>query len=177
MSDLSYADDAGLVDEDAQRSSDRLSSIASGSTNDAAMSVSLDKTKAMHIHKRDTVSATTETEIVEMKFSHKCNKCMRTFPTRHGLRVHEGRWCGRKKNRSRTGSLADKAVQRAKRKVEEEKRPLVVINGEPIENVYTFDYFGSQQQCDGKDNVDVHHMMNMAQPSTLRSPMHARRGT
>ena len=88
---------------------------------------------------------------------------MRTFPTRHSLRVHEGRWCGRKKNRSRTGSLADKAVQRAKRKAEEEKRPLVVINGEPIENVYTFDYFGSQQQCDGEDNVDVHHRMNIAQ--------------
>ena len=97
VSDLAYADDAGLVDEDAQRSSDRLSSIASGSTNDAAMSVSLDKTKAMHIHKRDTISATTKTEIVEMKFSHKCNKCMRTFPTRHGLECMKAVGAGERK--------------------------------------------------------------------------------
>ena len=162
VSDLAYADDASLLDQDAPLSSDRISSIASGSTNDAAMSVSLEKTKAMHIHKRVAVSATTETEVVEMNFSHKCSKCNRTFPTKRGLRVHEGRWCGRKKNRSRAGSLADKAVQRAKRKAVEETRPQVVVNGVPIDNVYAFEYLGSQQQCDGEDDADVHHRMNLA---------------
>ena len=126
------------------------------------MSVSLEKTKAMHIHKRVAVSATTETEVVEMNLRHKCSKCSRTFPTKRGLRVHEGRWCGRKKNCSRAGSLADKAVQRAKRKADEETRPQVMVNGEPIDNVYAFEYLGSQQQCDGEDDADVHHRMNLA---------------
>ena len=171
VSDLAYADDAGLVDQDVPNSSERLSGISSGSANDAAMSISLEKTKAMHIHKRNNVAATTEAEIVEMKFNHKCSKCDRTFPTLRGLRVHEGRWCGRKKNRSRAGSLADKAVQRTKRKVEEEKRPQVVVNGEAIDNVYTFEYLGSQQQSDGEDDIDVKHRMDIAQ-ATFASLSH-----
>ena len=80
VSDLAYADDAGLVDGDARRSSDRQSSIASGSAGDAAMSVSLDRTEAVYIHRRDAVSVATETEIVEMKFGHRCSGCMRAFP-------------------------------------------------------------------------------------------------
>ena len=97
VSDPSYADDAGLLDQDAPLSSDRISSIASGSTNDAAMSVSLEKTNAMHIHKQVAVSATTEMEVVEMNFSHKCSKCSRTFPTKRGLRVQKAAGVGARK--------------------------------------------------------------------------------
>ena len=171
VSDLAYADDAGLVDPDVLISSERLSAISTGSKNDAGMSISLEKTKAMHIHSRDSVSATTEAEVVEMQFAHKCGKCGRSFPTRRGLQVHQGRWCGRKKNRSRAGSLADKAVQRAKRIVKEEERPRVTVNGEAIDNVYSFEYLGSKQQSDGEDVSDVKHRMDIAQ-ATFTSLSH-----
>ena len=163
ISDLAFADDAALIDQDVQISSERLTGISTGSEEDAAMTISLPKTKAMHIHHRDKVSSTTEEEVAEMKFPHKCSKCERSFPTLRGLKVHQGRWCGRKKNRSRAGSLADKAVQKSKRIVKEEERPRVTVNGVEIDNVYTFEYLGSQQQCDGEDDSDVKHRMDIAQ--------------
>ena len=38
----------------------------------------------------------------------------------------------------------------------------VVVNGEPLENVYTFEYLGSKQQSDGQDDTDVKHRMEIA---------------
>ena len=60
ISSLEYADDAGLLDENAEQASTRVTSIATGSKEDAAMEISIPKTKAMHIHKRVKVSETTE---------------------------------------------------------------------------------------------------------------------
>ena len=50
VSSLEYADDAGLVDEDTSIASARISSIAKGSREDAAMVISIPKTKTMHVH-------------------------------------------------------------------------------------------------------------------------------
>ena len=72
---LEYADDAGLVDNIVADSSNRLTAITDGSASDAAMSVSMDKTKAMPIHKKIAVSETQEDEVVAMSFKHKCAKC------------------------------------------------------------------------------------------------------
>ena len=65
--------------------------------------------------------------------------------------------------RSRKGSLADKAVQLAKRKKKELELPNVTIEGAPIDNVYSFEYLGSRQQCDGDERADVQHRMEIAQ--------------
>ena len=164
IENLEYADDAGLVDNIVADSSNRLTSITNGSSSDAAMSVSMDKTKAMPIHKEVAVSETQEDEVVAMKFKHKCAKCSRSFPTIGGLRVHSSRFCDkRRRPRSRKGTLADKAVQLAKRKHEQSQRPQVIINGHAIENVYFFVYLGSLLQCDGDDLADVAHRMQIAQ--------------
>jgi hypothetical protein len=164
IENLEYADDAGLVDNIVADSSNRLSAITDGSANDAAMSVSMDKTKAMPIHKKIAVSETQEDEVVAMNLKHKCAKCNRSFPTIGGLRVHSSRFCDkRRRPRSRKGTLADKAVQFVKRKEEQSQRPQVIINGHVIENVYFFIYLGSLLQCDGDDLADVAHRMQIAQ--------------
>ena len=69
----------------------------------------------------------------------------------------------RKKPRSRTGTLADKAVQRKKRKEKEAERDHVSINGEEIENVASFEYLGGLIPNDGDDETDVKHRMEIAQ--------------
>ena len=92
IENLEYADDAGLVDNIVADSSNRLTAITDGSASDAAMSVSMEKTKAMPIHKKIAVSETQEDEVVAMSFKHKCAKCNRTFPTIGGLRVHCSRF-------------------------------------------------------------------------------------
>ena len=165
VSKLEYADDAGLIDETVAEASVRISSIARGSEEDAAMSISIPKTKGMHVHERENVSATTEEEVIAMNFSHKCDKCSRTFPTQKGMRIHQARFCNprRKKPRSRTGTLADKAVQQKKRKKKEAERDHVTINGEEIENVPSFEYLGSLIPNDGDDETDVKHRMDIAQ--------------
>ena len=174
VSKLEYADDAGLIDDAPVCASNRISSIATGSEEDAAMSVSIEKTKSMHIHERIDVSATTEDEVIAMNFKHKCEKCSRTFPTQRGMRIHQGRrFCDpkRKKPRSRAGTLADKAVQRKKRQEKEAEHQHVNINGEEIENVPSFKYLGSLVPNDGDDEADVKHRMDIAQ-SVFSSMFH-----
>ena len=164
ISNLEYADDAALVDADVPDASERLTSISDGSTSDAAMSISFDKTKGMHIHEKVPVTETLEEEVISMNFKHKCPKCTRAFPTLTGMKVHMARFCDkRRRPRSRKGTLADKAVQFEKRKEEQSKRPPVTVHGHLIDCVYFFIYLGSLIQCDGDDMADVTHRMNIAQ--------------
>ncbi|KAI8516780.1 hypothetical protein Bbelb_053610 [Branchiostoma belcheri] len=124
ISRLEYADDAGLQ-------------LTSGSKDDAAMEISVPKTKAMHIHSKERVSKTTEAE------------CLHHPSTAN--------------TRSRTGTLADKEVQRQKRLAKEKKRPHLTLQGQQLENVHAFDYFGSRMQCDGDQEADVNYRMAIAQ--------------
>ena len=164
VSSLEYADDAGLLDEDVAVASARITAIATGSRNDAAMEISKPKTKVLHIHARNKVSETMESEVVALKLKHTCQDCERTFPTQRGLSIHRARWCtGGTQVRSRKGSLADKAVQHEKRKQAEAQRDHVNIEGEDLENVYGFQYLGSLIQGDGEDTADVTSRMHMAQ--------------
>ena len=50
MSKFEYADDAALVDDDVATATTRVTAIAAGSLNDAAMVISEKKSKAMHIY-------------------------------------------------------------------------------------------------------------------------------
>jgi hypothetical protein len=167
ISALEYADDAGMLDKNAEEASTLLSAISRGSRKDAAMIISVPKTKAMHIHRTTAVSETTEDEIVALGLKHKCTICSKPFPTLHGMKVHRGRrLCGPRADgtpRSRKGTLADKAVQLSKRKEVENLRDHVRIEGEEIENVHSFVYLGSKLQCDGEDTADVKHRMAIAQ--------------
>ena len=128
------------------------------------MEISIPKTKAMHIHKKTRVSETTEDEIAAMGFKFVCPNCSRDFPTKRGCAIHQGRWCdGGKTERSRKGSLADKTVQHEKRKLKENELDHVTIEGQTLNNVYSFEYLGSRIQCDGDDKADVEYRMNIAQ--------------
>ena len=164
ISKLEYADDAGMFDEDTGTASVRLTAISNGSKEDAGMEVSLEKTKGLHVHKREKVSKTTEAEIEALKLKYKCPNCPRTFPTLRGQKIHSARWCdGGKTVRSRKGSLADKAVQLSKRKALEEERSHVTVNDTEIENVQNFIYLGAKQQGDGDEVADVKYRMEIAQ--------------
>ena len=161
---LEYADDAALLDNDTSESTVRVSSVSRGSRNDAAMVISVPKTKVMHIHKREAVSETTEEEVSALKLKHKCPDCERPFPTKRGMKLHLKRWCnGGKTKLSRKGSLADKAVQVSKRKEAEQKKPHVMIEGEQIENVYFFEYLGCKFTADGDSMADIKHRLDIAQ--------------
>ena len=68
--------------------------------------------------------------------------------------------------RSRRGSLADRAVQSAKRRVAEALLSQVYVGNTPLENVYSFysfEHLGARMQCDGADDPDVRHRMTIAQ--------------
>ena len=141
---LEYADDAGLLDIPTSDASTRITSIAQGSKLDAAMEISVPKTKVMHIHKPVRFSETTEEDIAALNFEHVCQNCSRDFPTKRGLAIHQGRWCDNGATiRSRKGSPADKAVQLVWRKKREEELPRVMIEGQALENVYSFEYLGA----------------------------------
>ncbi|KAI8496686.1 hypothetical protein Bbelb_253410 [Branchiostoma belcheri] len=167
ISRLEYADDAGLLDGSVREASQRISRIASGSKDDAAMEISVPKTKAMHIHRKERVSKTTEAEVAALNLKHRCPECTRKFPTKRGLVIHRSRWClhhpSTANTRSRTGTVADKEVQRQKRLAKERKRQHVTLQGQQLENVHALDYLGSRMQCGGDKEADVNHRMVIAQ--------------
>ena len=164
ITSLEYADYAGLIDTSVERASTRISAISSGSRNDASMTISIPKTKVMHIHKKVRVSETTDEEIASMGFTNICSECQRDFPTKRGLAIHQGRWCdGGKTIRSRKGTLADKTVQHTKRKKYEDSLGHVVLEGEQLDNVYTFEYLGCRIQSDGDEKADINHHPNYFQ--------------
>ena len=164
MSKFEYADDAALIDADAATATARVTALAAGSITDAAMVISQAKSKVMHIHRKTHVSSTTEAEVEALKLAHKCDACSRTFPAQRGLKIHAARWCdGGVTQRSRRGSLADRAVQTAKRLAAEALLSQVYVGNTPLENVYLFEYLGARMQCDGADDADVRHRMAIAQ--------------
>ena len=86
VSKLEYADDVNLPNETTDDASTRTSSLATGSTEAAAMEISLKKTKGMPIRKYEPVSETLEDEVVALNLKYKCKDCNRTFPKEKGLK-------------------------------------------------------------------------------------------
>ena len=118
----------------------------------------------MHIHKMTRTSVTTEADVAELNLAHKCDSCSRELTKLRGLRVHMARWCGGgRTQRSRLGSLTDKAVKTAKRRAAEASLDRVALDNTVLENVLNFEYLGSRLQCDGDDGADVRHRMEIAQ--------------
>ena len=80
------------------------------------------------------------------------------------MKIHAARWCdGGVTQCSRRGSLADIAVQTAKRRAAEALLSQVYVGNTPLENVYSFEYLGARIPCDGADDADVRHRMAIAQ--------------
>ena len=74
------------------------------------------------------------------------------------------RWCdGGRTQRSRLGTLTDKAVKTAKRRVAESALGKVYVGNEALDNVLHFEYLSSHLQGDGEDEADVRHRMAVAQ--------------
>ena len=152
------------MDADAATATARVTALAADHLTDAAMVISQAKSKVMHIHRKTHVSSTTEADVEALKLAHKCDACSRTFPTERGMKIHAARWCdGGVTQRSRRGSLADRAVQTAKRRAAEALLSQVYVGNTPLKNVYSFEYLGARMQCDGADDADVRHGMAIAQ--------------
>ena len=135
---------------------------------DATIVISQANSKFMHIHHKTHFSSTTEAEVEALKLAykltHKCDAWSRTFPTPRGLKFPAARWCDRGlTQRSRRGSLADRAVQTAKRRAAEALLGQMYVGNIPLENVYSFEYLGARMQYDGADDAEVRHRMAIAQ--------------
>ena len=72
------------------------------------------------------------------------------------------RWCD-VTQRSRLGTLIDKVVKTAKRRVAGPALGRVYVGKEALDNVIQFEYLGSRLQGDGEDEADVRHRMHVAQ--------------
>ena len=106
-----------LIDENAGQATARVTWLAVGSLNDAAMVISAKKSKAMQIHRTTRTSVTIEADVAQLNLVHRCDSCPREITKQQGLKIHMARWCdGGRTQRSRLGSLTDKAVKTAKRR-------------------------------------------------------------
>ena len=60
-------------------------------------------------------------------------------------------------------SLADKSVQHLKRKKFEDSLGHVYLEGQQLENVYTFEYLSCRIQSDDNETADINYRITMAQ--------------
>ena len=81
MSKFEYADDAALIDGNTTLASARVTALAEGSLEDAAMVITVRKSKAMHVHRIMRVDATMEEDVAALTLVHKCESCGREFST------------------------------------------------------------------------------------------------
>ena len=121
MKDLEFADDAALPDRDIVTATNRNTNINSNAQQEAGMCISVPKTKVQHIMKRQQLTETTEEDTTNLptnlQFQYQCDNCDMSYPSKHGLSVHKGRWCkGRKRHKkpSRKSTVVDRVVQRHK---------------------------------------------------------------
>ena len=118
----------------------------------------------MHAHKKTRVSATTEADVASLNLTHKYSACAREFTKQRRLSIHMARLCdGGRTQRSRLGTLTDKAVKTAKRRVAEATFGKVQIENNVLDNVHSFEYLVSRLQCDGDDEADVRYRMDISQ--------------
>ena len=117
FSDIEFADDNTLPSEDTQTASQRLTHLQAKADEEAGMLISIPKTKAQHIMKTPKVSETTEDDVKalppELQLKFECDKCGYTYPSQHGLSVHQARFCKKRKTnkpQNRKGTVADKIV-------------------------------------------------------------------
>ena len=169
LSELLFADDESLPNTDTITASRRITHLDRKAREEAGMEISKPKTKVQHVMKRPQVTATTEEDINnlpdEMKFKFICEKCTMSYPTKHGLSIHQARFCRRRKTAkkpSRKGTVADRIVTRLK--VDEFQKSLdkVDIDGEELENVYEFAYLGAAVAGDGDPEVTIQNRTNIA---------------
>ena len=83
-----------------------------------------------------------------------------SYPTKHGLAVHQGRWCKKVKNAkkpSRKETVADRIVQKRKKEEQQKSYPKVKIGNEEVDNVLEFEYFGANVPNDGDPEVPITH--------------------
>ena len=131
------------------------------------MEINIPKTMAQHVMHNPRVSNTIEEDIdhYNLEFQFKCDKCDMSYPTKHGLSVHQGRWCKKRKNAkkpSRKGTVADRIVQKKKKEEQQKSYPKVKIGNEEIENVLEFEYLGANVPNDGDPEAPITHRCNIA---------------
>jgi exonuclease III/alkylhydroperoxidase family enzyme len=97
---LEYADDAALIDANAEQASERVTRLYEGALQDADMEISAPKTEVMFCRPRvDTGEITAEAygeeelEALNVRLDFKCRHCGRGFDSHHGCRIHEERHC------------------------------------------------------------------------------------
>ena len=118
----------------------------------------------MHIHPTTRVSATKEAEVVALQLKHACDRSSARSRRSEGSKStsHDGAMAALAQ-RSRRGSLADKAVKTRKKRDAEALLSHVHVGQSAVENVYSFEYLGARLQCDGADGAKVIHRMAIAQ--------------
>ena len=148
---------------------ERLTNLDTNAHREAGMVISIPKTKAQHIMKQPKMPDTTEVDVQNLpedkQFKFRCEFCDMTYPTKHGLAVHQGRWCKKRKTSkkpSRKGTVADRIIKRMKTEVHQATLPKVHINNSELENVYSFTYLGADIPADGNPEVAVQHRTNIA---------------
>ena len=169
LDDLEFAVDAAMTDENAEQSTIRLTNLDENGKRESEMEISIPKIKSQHIQNRPKVTNTTEADVANLPpnlaLKFKCEQCSQTYANKHGLAVHQGRWCkGRrkKKKQSRKGTVADRIVQRHKVEEHQKTLPKVKIGEQVLENVFVFEYLGAAIAADGDQTITLKHRCDVA---------------
>ena len=163
IDDLGYAEDLSMLENTVESATAKLQFLNQQSMS-AGMEIDVGKNKAMHIMKKERVTATNTQDVKEMNFQHPCPNCGREFPTAHGMKIHLAQWrTGDPEERSRKGTLADTKVKGVKHSKAAKARESVLLNRLPMGN-------GSTVNTGGKSVEDIEKEMTLAMAKFAPTP-------
>lgn len=101
----------------------------------------------------------------------RCPKCDLPCASERGIKIHLSRSHRQEKPQEFQGRLVDKAVQVKKLEIQQEERPKVTCEGQPLDNIFRFKYLGTIFAANASQQFDIDSRiaMAMARCGRLRS--------
>ena len=126
------------------------------------MSMNVVKTKGLRIAKKMQVTFTKEAEVeATLKHPHVCERCGKSYPNKHYLAVHQGRWCTG--DRARMLEKGTDHRQGCPSNQERASEQPILLGSLPLENVGFFVYVGGLLMSHGGTEEEVEQRIGLAQ--------------
>ena len=92
----------------------------------------------------------------------RCPKCDLPCASERGIHIHMSRSHKQEKSQKFQGRLVDKAVQVKKLEKQQEDRPKVSCEGQPLDNIFRFKYLGTIFAANASQHFDIDSRISMA---------------
>ena len=121
-----------------------------------------------HLHPAKIKEFLQANGMYDYEWRHRCPRCDKPMKSQAGVAIHLRRKSTNcrsylEDHQNFTGTEAERKAKERQKENQQESRPIVLCDGEPLKNCYLFKYLGSMFAADGSDELDVRRRIGIAQ--------------